>query len=91
MHLSENEGIEGVRFVVTGGQGFVGAALCLELIRRGALEVCSLDASTCEIPTLGPRSSSPPASASSKVPHSLARITVVFLFSVNCPRLMEFI
>ena len=43
MHLSENEGIEGVRFVVTGGQGFVGAALCLELIRRGALEVRSLD------------------------------------------------
>jgi len=43
MHLSENEGIEGVRFAVTGGQGFVGAALCLELLRRGAREVRSLD------------------------------------------------
>ena len=43
MHLSENEGIEGVRFAVTGGQGFVGAALCLELLRRGAQEVRSLD------------------------------------------------
>ncbi|RLM80759.1 hypothetical protein C2845_PM12G25150 [Panicum miliaceum] len=43
MHLSANEGIEGVRFVVTGGQGFVGAALCLELLRRGAREVRSLD------------------------------------------------
>lgn len=43
MHLSANEGIEGVRFAVTGGQGFVGAALCLELLRRGAREVRSLD------------------------------------------------
>ncbi|KAG6499349.1 short-chain dehydrogenase/reductase family 42E member 1-like [Zingiber officinale] len=43
MHLSENEGIEGNTFVVTGGQGFVGAALCLELARRGAAEVRSLD------------------------------------------------
>ncbi|BAF09838.1 uncharacterized protein [Oryza sativa Japonica Group] len=43
MHLSENEGIEGVRFAVTGGQGFVGSALCLELLRRGAREVRSLD------------------------------------------------
>jgi nucleoside-diphosphate-sugar epimerase len=43
MHLSANEGIEGVRFVVTGGQGFVGAALCLELLRRGAREGRSLD------------------------------------------------
>ncbi|RWR78303.1 short-chain dehydrogenase/reductase family 42E member 1 [Cinnamomum micranthum f. kanehirae] len=43
MHLSENEGIEGNVFVVTGGAGFVGAALCLELIRRGAREVRSLD------------------------------------------------
>ncbi|XP_048549681.1 uncharacterized protein LOC125551676 isoform X3 [Triticum urartu] len=67
MHLSENEGIEGVRFAVTVGQGFVGAALCLELIRRGALEVCSLDSSTCAIPPLGPSSSSTPASASYKV------------------------
>ncbi|XP_048549680.1 uncharacterized protein LOC125551676 isoform X2 [Triticum urartu] len=66
MHLSENEGIEGVRFAVTVGQGFVGAALCLELIRRGALEVCSLDSSTCAIPPLGPSSSSTPASASYK-------------------------
>ncbi|KAK3158913.1 hypothetical protein QOZ80_2AG0143300 [Eleusine coracana subsp. coracana] len=43
MHLSANEGIEGVRFAVTGGQGFVGAALCLELLHRGAREVRSLD------------------------------------------------
>ncbi|PKA56556.1 3beta-hydroxysteroid-dehydrogenase/decarboxylase isoform 1 [Apostasia shenzhenica] len=43
MHLSENEGIEGNRFVVTGGLGFVGAAVCLELVRRGAEEVRSLD------------------------------------------------
>lgn len=43
MHLSENEGIEGSTFVVTGGLGFVGAALCKELVRRGAREVRSLD------------------------------------------------
>ncbi|XP_019057172.1 PREDICTED: short-chain dehydrogenase/reductase family 42E member 1-like [Tarenaya hassleriana] len=43
MHLSENEGIEGNVFVVTGGLGFVGAALCLELIRRGARHVRSFD------------------------------------------------
>ncbi|XP_010686662.2 uncharacterized protein LOC104900829 [Beta vulgaris subsp. vulgaris] len=43
MHLSENEGIEGKTFVVTGGLGFVGAALCLELLRRGARQVRSLD------------------------------------------------
>lgn len=43
MHLSENEGIEGLTFVVTGGLGFVGAALCKELVRRGAREVRSLD------------------------------------------------
>ncbi|KAK8937083.1 3beta-hydroxysteroid-dehydrogenase/decarboxylase isoform 1 [Platanthera zijinensis] len=43
MHLSENEGIEGNRFVVTGGLGFVGSALCLELVRRGAEEVRTLD------------------------------------------------
>uniref|UniRef100_A0A453HVE9 3-beta hydroxysteroid dehydrogenase/isomerase domain-containing protein n=1 Tax=Aegilops tauschii subsp. strangulata TaxID=200361 RepID=A0A453HVE9_AEGTS len=66
MHLSENEGIEGVRFAVTGGQGFVSAALCLELIRRGALQVCSLDDSTCVSAPLGPSSSSTSASASSK-------------------------
>ncbi|KAL6635012.1 hypothetical protein ACP70R_027683 [Stipagrostis hirtigluma subsp. patula] len=46
MHLSANEGIEGVRFAVTGGQGFVGAALCLELLRRGAREVRSIDLRT---------------------------------------------
>uniref|UniRef100_A0A1D1Y644 Short-chain dehydrogenase/reductase family 42E member 1 n=1 Tax=Anthurium amnicola TaxID=1678845 RepID=A0A1D1Y644_9ARAE len=44
MHLSENEGIEGRTFAVTGGLGFLGAALCLELVRRGAAEVRSLDA-----------------------------------------------
>lgn len=43
MHLSENEGIEGNRFVVTGGLGFVGSALCQELVRRGAEEVRALD------------------------------------------------
>ncbi|XP_010266276.1 PREDICTED: short-chain dehydrogenase/reductase family 42E member 1 [Nelumbo nucifera] len=43
MHLSENEGIEGNTFVVTGGLGFVGSALCSELIRRGAQQVRSLD------------------------------------------------
>lgn len=43
MHLSENEGIEGNTFVVTGGLGFVGAALCLELVRRGARQVRSFD------------------------------------------------
>ncbi|KAL5129326.1 Short-chain dehydrogenase/reductase family 42E member 1 [Glycine soja] len=43
MHLSENEGIEGKAFVVTGGLGFVGSALCLELIRRGAREVRAFD------------------------------------------------
>jgi len=43
MHLSENEGIEGKTFVVTGGYGFVGAALALELLRRGAAQVRSID------------------------------------------------
>jgi len=43
MHLSENEGIEGKAFVVTGGLGFVGSALCLELIRRDAREVRAFD------------------------------------------------
>ncbi|XP_042495346.1 short-chain dehydrogenase/reductase family 42E member 1 [Macadamia integrifolia] len=43
MHLSENEGIEGNTFVVTGGLGFVGSALCSELVRRGAREVRTLD------------------------------------------------
>ncbi|KAJ3679748.1 hypothetical protein LUZ60_017759 [Juncus effusus] len=43
MHLSENEGIEGKTFAVTGGLGLVGSALCLELARRGADQVRSLD------------------------------------------------
>ncbi|TKY57575.1 Short-chain dehydrogenase/reductase family 42E member 1 [Spatholobus suberectus] len=43
MHWSENEGIDGKAFVVTGGLGFVGSALCLELIRRGAREVRVFD------------------------------------------------
>ncbi|XP_057425796.1 uncharacterized protein LOC130719175 [Lotus japonicus] len=43
MHLSENEGIEGKTLVVTGGLGFVGSALCLELVRRGAHEVRAFD------------------------------------------------
>lgn len=46
MNLSENEGIEGRTFVVTGGAGHVGSLLCLELARRGAAEVRSLDTST---------------------------------------------
>ncbi|KAL8128746.1 hypothetical protein V2J09_017901 [Rumex salicifolius] len=46
MHLSENEGIEGKTFVVTGGLGYVGSALCLELLRRGASQVRSLDCRT---------------------------------------------
>ncbi|KAL9660513.1 hypothetical protein QQ045_025328 [Rhodiola kirilowii] len=46
MHLSENEGIEDNVFVVTGGLGFVGAALCAELIRRGAREVRAFDVRT---------------------------------------------
>ncbi|CAM0914174.1 unnamed protein product [Alopecurus aequalis] len=43
MDLSQKEGIEGVQFAVTGGQGFVGAALSLELLRRGAQEVRFFD------------------------------------------------
>ncbi|EPS73546.1 hypothetical protein M569_01206, partial [Genlisea aurea] len=43
MHLSENEGIENKTFVVTGGLGFVGAALCCELVRRGANQVRAFD------------------------------------------------
>ncbi|XP_062097706.1 uncharacterized protein LOC133803621 [Humulus lupulus] len=43
MHLSENEGIEGNTFVVTGGLGFVGSALCLDLLRRGARQVRAFD------------------------------------------------
>lgn len=43
VQLSENEGIEGRTFVVTGGAGHVGSLLCLELARRGAGEVRSFD------------------------------------------------
>ncbi|XP_022133874.1 short-chain dehydrogenase/reductase family 42E member 1 [Momordica charantia] len=43
MHLSANEGIEGNTFAVTGALGFVGSALCLELVRRGALQVRAFD------------------------------------------------
>ncbi|KAF7817700.1 short-chain dehydrogenase/reductase family 42E member 1 [Senna tora] len=43
MHLSENEGIENNAFVVTGGLGFLGSALCLELLRRGARQVRAFD------------------------------------------------
>lgn len=46
MHLSENEGIEGNAFVVTGGLGFVGSALCFELVRRGARQVRAFDLRT---------------------------------------------
>lgn len=46
MHLSENEGIENNSFVVTGGLGFVGSALCLELLRRGARIVKAFDLRT---------------------------------------------
>ncbi|XP_050229446.1 uncharacterized protein LOC126678592 [Mercurialis annua] len=46
MHLSENEGIQGNTFAVTGGLGFVGAALCLELVRRGARQVRAFDLRT---------------------------------------------
>lgn len=46
MHLSENEGIERKTFVVTGGLGFVGSALCLELVRRGAYQVRAFDLRT---------------------------------------------
>ncbi|KAK6116804.1 hypothetical protein DH2020_049434 [Rehmannia glutinosa] len=43
MHLSGNEGIENKIFVVTGGLGFVGSALCLELVRRRAHQVRAFD------------------------------------------------
>ena len=43
VQLSENEGIEGRTFVVTGGAGYVGSLLCLELARRGAAEVRCFD------------------------------------------------
>lgn len=44
--LSEHEGIEGQVFVVTGGLSSVGAALCLELMQRGANEVRCFDSSS---------------------------------------------
>lgn len=43
MNLREREGIKGNRFAVTGGLGFLGSALCLDLVKRGAEEVRSLD------------------------------------------------
>lgn len=43
MNLRESEGIKGNRFAVTGGLGFLGSALCRELVKRGAEEVRSLD------------------------------------------------
>ncbi|KAK4387835.1 Short-chain dehydrogenase/reductase family 42E member 1 [Sesamum angolense] len=43
MHLSENEGVEDKTFLVTGGLGFVGSTLCLELVRRGARRVRAFD------------------------------------------------
>ncbi|KAA0064667.1 hypothetical protein IC582_015203 [Cucumis melo] len=43
MHLSANEGIEGNTFAVTGGLGFAGSSLCLDLLRRGALQVRAFD------------------------------------------------
>ncbi|KAJ4765042.1 Short chain dehydrogenase/reductase family 42E member 1 [Rhynchospora pubera] len=39
----EMKGVEGRRFVVTGGMGYVGSTLCLELLRRGAAEVRCFD------------------------------------------------
>ncbi|KAL5557669.1 hypothetical protein UlMin_033880, partial [Ulmus minor] len=35
MQLTEKQGIKGKTFAVSGGLGFVGSALCLELVRRG--------------------------------------------------------
>ncbi|KAF6174148.1 hypothetical protein GIB67_033680 [Kingdonia uniflora] len=46
MHLTDKVGIEGNTFLVTGGLGFVGSALCEELIRRGARKVRTLDTRT---------------------------------------------
>lgn len=46
MHVSENEGIENNSFVVTGGLGFIGSALCVELVRRGARVVKAFDLRT---------------------------------------------
>lgn len=43
MNQEENIGIHGKVVAVTGGFGLVGSAVCLELLRRGALQVRSLD------------------------------------------------
>ncbi|KAG6783547.1 hypothetical protein POTOM_009201 [Populus tomentosa] len=43
MHFSQNQGIEDSTFVVTGGLGFVGSHLCLDLVRRGARQVRAFD------------------------------------------------
>nr|VDD64641.1 unnamed protein product [Brassica oleracea] len=43
MNQEENIGIQGKVVAVTGGLGLVGSAVCLELLRRGALQVRSLD------------------------------------------------
>lgn len=43
MHFTANQGIEGNTFAVTGALGFVGSALCLDLVRRGALQVRAFD------------------------------------------------
>ncbi|KAJ0255951.1 hypothetical protein HA466_0089870 [Hirschfeldia incana] len=43
MNQEENIGIQGKVVAVTGGLSLVGSALCLELLRRGALQVRSLD------------------------------------------------
>lgn len=43
MNQEENIGIQGRVVAVTGGLGLVGSNVCLELLRRGALQVRSLD------------------------------------------------
>ncbi|KAF8106863.1 hypothetical protein N665_0130s0035 [Sinapis alba] len=43
MNQEENIGIQGKVVAVTGGLGLVGSTVCLELLRRGALQVRSLD------------------------------------------------
>lgn len=46
MYEEKNRGIEGKVVAVTGGLGLVGSNICLELLRRGALQVRSLDCRT---------------------------------------------
>ncbi|XP_006301192.2 short-chain dehydrogenase/reductase family 42E member 1 [Capsella rubella] len=46
MKEEENKGIEGKVVAVTGGLGLVGSTVCLELLRRGALQVRSFDCRT---------------------------------------------